>query len=98
MVTDRNWSRGQICIALLATLTAAIALFALGADMTSAKKQRVVLDALGCQAALRLGVNVSASDGGICVLDGRVSLTSYWLTIGDVQIDADRVIAVQEAG
>jgi hypothetical protein len=91
-----NRNRSQIYIALLAALTAGIALFVLGADLPSTKKQRVVLDALGCQAALQFGVKVTTSDAGICVLEGRVSLTSYWLTVSNAQIDADRVIAVQE--
>lgn len=94
---DRSRNRSQIYIALLVALTAGIALFVLAADLPSTKKQRVVLDPPGCQAALQLGVQVTTSDAGICVLDGRVSLTSYWLTVGNIQIDADRVIAIQNA-
>lgn len=92
-VTNRNW----IYIALLAALALAITLLVINADVPSDKRQRVVLDELGCQAALRLGVKVTASEAGICELDERVSLTLYWLTIGTVRIDAKRVVAVQDA-
>lgn len=89
-------NRNRIYIALLAALAVAITLLAINADIPSEKRQRVVLDELGCQAALRLGVKVTASDTGICELDEPVSLTLYWLTVGSVRIDAKRVVAVQD--
>ena len=92
-VTNRN----RIYIALLAALAVAITLLAINADIPSEKRQRVVLDELGCQAAIRLGVKVTSTEAGICELDERVSLTLYWLTVGNVRIDAKRVVAVQEA-
>ncbi len=89
-------NRNRIYIALLAALAVAITLLAINSDIPLEKRQRVVLDELGCQAALRLGVKVTAFEAGTCVLDERVSLTLYWLTIGNVRIDAKRVVAVQE--
>ena len=90
-------NRNRIYIVLLAALTVAITLLVVNSDIPSEKRQRVVLDELGCQAALRLGVKITASEAGICELDEQVSLTLYWLTIGNVRIDAKRVVAVQDA-
>ncbi len=89
-------NRNRIYIVLLAALTVAITLLVVNSDIPSEKRQRVVLDELGCRAALRLGVKVTASEAGICELNERVSLTLYWLTVGNVRIDAKRVVAVQE--
>ena len=93
---DRNQVRNRILIALLAVLAVCLMLLIVKQDIPSTNKQRVVLDMLGCHAARRLGVNVTVSDADSCVLDERISLTLYWLTIGNVRIDADRVVAVQE--
>ena len=89
-------NRNRIYIALLAALAVGMTLLVINADIPSDKRQRVVLDELGCQAALRFGVKVTASEAGTCVLDERVSLTLYWLTVGNVRIDAKRVVALQE--
>ncbi len=89
-------NRNRIYIALLAALALGMTLLVINADIPSEKRQRVVLDELGCQAALQLGVKVTASEAGTCVLDERVSLTLYWLTVGNVRIDAKRVVAVQD--
>ena len=90
-------NRNRIYIALLAALAVGMTLLVINADIPSEKRQRVVLDELGCQAALRLGVKVTASEAGICELDEQVSLTLYWLTVGSVRIDAKHVVAVQDA-
>ena len=90
-------TRNRIYIVLLAALALGMTLLVINADIPSEKRQRVVLDEIGCQAAIRLGVKVTASETGICELDERVSLTLYWLTVGNVRIDAKRVVAVQEA-
>ena len=90
-------TRNRIYIVLLAALALGMTLLVINADIPSEKRQRVVLDELGCQAALRLGVKVTATEAGTCVLEDQVSLTLSWLTVGNVRIDAKRVVAVQEA-
>ena len=92
---DRIRIRNRIYIVVLAVFAVSLLLLIYTLEIPAVKKQRVVLDAIGCQAAVRLGVKISAPDGGICVLDERASLTLNWLTVGNVRIDADRVIAVQ---
>ncbi len=68
-------TRNRIYIVLLAALALGMTLLVINADIPSEKRQRVVLDEIGCQAAIRLGVKVTASEAGICELDERVSLT-----------------------
>ena len=70
---DRNQVRNRILIALLAVLAVCLMLLIVKEDIPSTNKQRVVLDMLGCQAARRLGVNVTVSDADSCVLDERIS-------------------------
>jgi hypothetical protein len=94
---DRIRIRNRIYIAVLTAFAVSLLLLIYKVEIPAVKKQRVVLDTLGCQAAGRLGVKISAPDGGICVLDDQASLTLNWLTVGNVRIDADRVIAVQES-
>ena len=92
---DRTRIRNRIYVAVLAILAVSLLLLLGKVEIPAVKKQRVVLDALGCQAAVELGIKISAIDGSICVLEERASLTINWLTVGNVRIDAGRVLAVQ---
>lgn len=94
---DRTRIRNRIYIAVLAVLAVSLLRLLGKQEVPAVKKQRVVLNALGCQAAVRLGVKISDRDANMCVLNERVSLTSNWLTVGNVRIDAGRVVTLQES-
>ena len=59
------------------------------------KKQRLILDTLGCQAAKKLGLQAKAVDSDICEIEDNLSVGLVWVTFDKGKIDRARVVAVQ---
>lgn len=82
-----------IGVILIAGLGAALVI---RADIPPQKRQRLILDTPGCQAAKHLGLQTMALDSEICEIEETLSVGLVWITIGKVKIDSARVVAVQE--
>ena len=51
-----------------------ICLIVIRLNVPPLKKQRVILDPLGCQAAKHLGLEVKAIDSGVCEIEEALSV------------------------
>ena len=72
-----------------------VAILIIGLDVPPLKKQRLILDTLGCQAAKKLGLQTMAVDSDICEIEDKLSVGLMWVTFDMGKIDRARVVAVQ---
>ena len=72
-----------------------VAILIIRLDVPPLKKQRLILDTLGCQAAKNLGLQATAVDSEICEIEDKLSVGLVWVTFGKGKIDRARVVAVQ---
>lgn len=65
-------------------------------DIPPRNHRHLILDAEGCEAARRLGLTPSPIEHGICEWEGRAALDLRWVTLGDVDIRVEHLIALRE--
>lgn len=79
-----------IFVACLATI------YLIRLDVPPLKKQRLILDTLGCKAARQLALKTTAVDSEICEVEDKFWVGLAWVTFDQGKINRARVVAVED--
>ncbi|MFB0934133.1 MAG: hypothetical protein QMB52_00045 [Propionivibrio sp.] len=94
---DRETRRVLLCLGLMMTVCLAT-IAVIRRDGAPRERRLLVLDAVGGEGARRLGLTTSPVEHSVCEVEAEAAQGLRWVTIGTVDIRAEHLIAVREAG